>query len=141
MRCFSLNERVRVKSYLNHKVKWLWGRIVKVCGPRSYHVQMQGSDKVRHAHIDQLLPLSEGTPGHPDTSVDTLPEIRTSATNTAERNISQGEPNSPLTTPSISQGPKHSASAIDVGDQETKFDSAPSSSTAPLAVRRSRRTI
>ncbi|KAJ8048950.1 hypothetical protein HOLleu_01469 [Holothuria leucospilota] len=48
---------------------------------------------------------------------------------------------SPVPYATRQKGPQHSTIDIDVGDQETKFDSAPSSSTAPLPVGRSCRTI
>ena len=63
-------------------------------------------------------------------------------TNTAESDLSQSEPNSLLTTPSIAQDPKQNTTAVELKDQETTMiDSAPPTLSVPLAVRRTRRAI
>ena len=39
LRTFSINDRVYVKDFSTTPVAWLPGKIVKVTGPLSYHVE------------------------------------------------------------------------------------------------------
>ena len=40
-------------------VKWLLGKVVKVCGPRTYLVHVYKMGKNRFVHIDHILPSQE----------------------------------------------------------------------------------
>ena len=54
-----LGQRVRVKSNVGGLIKWFPGKVIKVCGPRTYLVHMYGNGKTRFVHIDHVLKSEE----------------------------------------------------------------------------------
>ena len=58
-RTLKVNQKVRVKSHQNNLEKWVSGKVVKVCGPRTYIVQVYKNGRNRFVHIDHVLPSQE----------------------------------------------------------------------------------
>ena len=46
-------DRVGVRTFLGGREKWLWGKITKVCGPRTYVVNVAGAR--RYVHVDHII--------------------------------------------------------------------------------------
>ncbi|XP_033126304.1 uncharacterized protein K02A2.6-like [Anneissia japonica] len=58
-RILHVDDRVRVKSNVGGLVKWLPGKVTKVCGSRTYLVYMYNNCKIRFVHIDHILSSKE----------------------------------------------------------------------------------
>ena len=52
-RIFHGGDRVGVRSFRGGREKWLWGNITKVCGPRTYVVNVAGAR--RYVHVDHII--------------------------------------------------------------------------------------
>ncbi len=68
-----LDQRVRVKSNVNGLIKWLPGKVTKVCGSRTYLIHMYNNGRTRFVHIDHILGSQEK--GVPESSNSTYPLI------------------------------------------------------------------
>lgn len=60
-RSFKVNQWVRVRNMRGSILKWLPGRITKVCGPRTFLVKLSDSGQTRYVHMDHILAHGEGT--------------------------------------------------------------------------------
>ena len=58
-RIFHGGDRVGVRSFRGGKEKWLWGNITKVCGPRTYVVNVAGAR--RYVHVDHIISRNGNT--------------------------------------------------------------------------------
>ena len=58
-RIFHGGDRVGVRSFRGGKQKWLWGNITKVCGPRTYVVNVAGAR--RYVHVDHIISRNGNT--------------------------------------------------------------------------------
>ena len=74
-RTLQVDQKVRVKSHENNLVKWLPGKVVKVCGPRTYIVHVYKNGKNRYVHIDHIFPSQEENQSE---SVEEVPSYTTS---------------------------------------------------------------
>ena len=60
-------------------MKWLPGKVVKVCGPRTYIVHVYKNGKNRYVHLDHILPSQEEFQSEPVIEIPTSMDTQKSA--------------------------------------------------------------
>ena len=58
LRKVKVNDKVRVRNTRKGKIRWLLGRVTKICGPQSYIVRLDSYGTSRFVHIGHLLSWS-----------------------------------------------------------------------------------
>ena len=89
VRLFKVGDSVRVKNTAKGvkqvKERWVRGKVVKICGTRSYSVRIGQS--VRYVHVDHLISAEDGTSRINDQEEIEVPEVESTLPSESHANV------------------------------------------------------